>query len=90
MASRRRVSRRSRTRSNPPRVLVAYEAAEREPTRRNREWMTFVIVGAGPTGVELAGALAEISRRVLARDFRKIDPAARIVLIEADRTCCPR
>jgi NADH dehydrogenase FAD-containing subunit len=50
------------------RVLVAYEVAEREPDPEiAHEWMTFVIVGAGPTGVELAGALAEISRRVLAR-----------------------
>jgi hypothetical protein len=66
------------------RVLVAYEAAEREPDPEiAHEWMTFVIVGAGPTGVELAGALAEISRRVLARDFRRLDPMrARIVLIE--------
>src|SRR5260370_41916201 len=46
--------------------------------------MTFVIIGAGPTGVEMAGALAEISRRVLERDFRRIDPSrARIILIEA-------
>jgi NADH dehydrogenase len=59
------------------RVLVAYEAAEREPDPEiAHEWMTFVIVGAGPTGVELAGALAEISRRVLARDFRRIDQGA--------------
>jgi NADH:ubiquinone reductase (H+-translocating) len=66
------------------RVLVAYEAAEREPDPEIvREWMTFVIVGGGPTGAELAGALAEISRRVLARDFRRIDPKrARIILVE--------
>jgi NADH:ubiquinone reductase (H+-translocating) len=67
------------------RVLVAYEAAEREiDPEEVANWMTFVIIGGGPTGVEMAGALAEISRRVLERDFRKIDPSkARIVLIEA-------
>ena len=67
------------------RVLVAYEAAERESdAAAQREWLTFVIVGGGPTGVEMAGALAEISRRVLARDFRRIEPRrARIILIEA-------
>lgn len=66
------------------RVLLAFEAAEREPDpERRRQWLTFVIVGAGPTGVELAGALAEISRHALARDFRNFDPAqARIVLLE--------
>ena len=67
------------------RVFVAYEAAEREtdPGRR-RDWMTSVIIGAGPTGVELAGALAEISRHALDQDFRNIDPRrARIVLVEA-------
>ena len=73
------------------RVLVAYEAAEREPDPGiAHEWMTFVIVGAGPTGVELAGALAEISRRVLARDFRRIDPRrARIILIEGTARVLP-
>src|SRR4051812_834411 len=67
------------------RILIAFEAAEREhdPVRR-REWMTFVIVGGGPTGVELAGALAEIARDTLRRDFRSIDTAgARILLVEA-------
>lgn len=66
------------------RVLLAYEAAEleRDPGRR-REWLTFVIVGAGPTGVELAGALAEISHHTLAHDFRNMDPTqARILIIE--------
>lgn len=73
------------------RVLVAYEAAEREiDQRRITEWMTFVIIGAGPTGVEMAGALAEISRRVLERDFRHIQPGrARIVLIEAGPRALP-
>ena len=66
------------------RVFLAYEAAEREtdPEKR-RALMTFVVIGAGPTGVEMAGALAEISRRTLARDFRTIDPkSARIILVE--------
>jgi len=72
------------------RVLVAYEAAEREPDPKiTHEWMTFVIVGAGPAGV-VAGALAEISRRVLAHDFRRIDPRrARIVLIEGTSRVLP-
>lgn len=67
------------------RVLVAFERAERETDpARQRTLLTFVLVGAGPTGVELAGALAEISRQSLARDFRRFDPgSARIVLIEA-------
>jgi NADH dehydrogenase len=67
------------------RILIAFEAAEREadPDRR-REWMTFVLVGGGPTGVELAGSLGEIARDTLKRDFRAIDPGdARIILIEA-------
>jgi NADH:ubiquinone reductase (H+-translocating) len=66
------------------RVFLAYEAAERETdAARRRDWMTFVIVGAGPTGVEMAGALAEISRQALAHDFRHIDPRqARIFLVE--------
>jgi len=73
------------------RVLVAYEAAEREVDASEvANWMTFVIIGAGPTGVEMAGALAEISRRVLERDFRKIDPGrARIILIEAGSRVLP-
>lgn len=66
------------------RVLLAYEAAEREiDPEAQREWLTFVIVGGGPTGVELAGALAEIGRHTLARDFRAVDPTlARVILIE--------
>ncbi len=73
------------------RVLVAYEAAEREiDADEIASWMTFVIIGAGPTGVEMAGALAEISRRVLERDFRRIDPSrARIILIEAGPRVLP-
>lgn len=74
------------------RVLLAFEAAEREddPARRQR-WLTFVIVGAGPTGVEMAGALAEIARHALAHDFRRIDPAqARVLLVEGlDRVLPP-
>jgi NADH:quinone reductase (non-electrogenic) len=67
------------------RILIAFEAAEREhvPALR-REWMTFVVVGGGPTGVELAGALGEIAHDTLRRDFRSINPAdARILLVEA-------
>jgi NADH dehydrogenase len=65
-------------------VLLAYEAAEREPDPiKRRRLLTFVIVGGGPTGVELAGALAEIARHSLAHDFRSIQPEhARIVLVE--------
>jgi NADH:ubiquinone reductase (H+-translocating) len=67
------------------RVLSAFEAAERESDPLSqRELLTFVVVGGGPTGVELAGALAEIARRTLARDFRNFDPReACVVLIEA-------
>jgi NADH dehydrogenase len=73
------------------RVLIAYEYAEREADpERQREWLTFAIVGGGPTGVELAGALAEISRHALARDFRHIDPTrARILLLEGGPRILP-
>lgn len=67
------------------RILLGFEKAEREtdPDRR-RALLTFVVVGAGPTGVELSGAIAEISREVLVEDFRAIDPReARVVLVEA-------
>jgi NADH dehydrogenase len=66
------------------RVLLAFEAAEREvDAAKQRRLLTFVIVGAGPTGVELAGALAEIARQSLRQDFRRIHPeSARIVLVE--------
>ena len=66
------------------RVLLAFEAAEREvDAAKQRRLLTFVIVGAGPTGVELAGALAEIARQSLRKDFRRIHPeSARIVLLE--------
>src|SRR5262245_1196832 len=66
------------------RVLYAFEAAEREPDPARRSaWLTFVVIGAGPTGVELAGALSEIARHALAKDFRHIDPTqARVLLLE--------
>jgi NADH dehydrogenase len=66
------------------RVLVAYELAERErDAAERRALLTSVVIGGGPTGVELAGALAEISRETIARDFRVIDPTrARIILLE--------
>jgi NADH dehydrogenase len=74
------------------RILLAFEAAERErDPAKLRAWMTFVIVGAGATGVELAGALGEIANDTLRRDFRSIDPStARIILVEgADRVLPP-
>jgi len=70
------------------RVLNAFEAAEREPDPDERSrWLTFVVVGAGPTGVELAGAIAELANQTMARDFRAVDTRqARILLVEgADR-----
>ena len=67
------------------RILLAFEKAEREKDAAKRQaLLTFVIVGGGPTGVELAGAIAEIATRVLRDDFRSIDPVeARVVLVEA-------
>ena len=67
------------------RILLAFEAAEQESQpERCRAWLTFVLVGGGPTGVELAGAIAELCHHTLARDFRKIDTrSARVLLIEA-------
>ena len=67
------------------RILLAFEKAEREADEHHRHGLlTFVIVGAGPTGVELAGAIAEIARQVMVSDFRAINPRdARIVLVEA-------
>lgn len=67
------------------RILTAFEHAERElnPIKR-KQWLTFVIVGAGPTGTELAGTLAEIARHTLKSEFRHIDPAdARVILVDA-------
>jgi NADH:ubiquinone reductase (H+-translocating) len=67
------------------RILRAFEAAELEQDAERRQaWLTFVIVGAGPTGVEMAGQIGEIARDTLRRDFRTIDPTgARIILAEA-------
>jgi NADH dehydrogenase len=67
------------------RALLAFEQAERsEDAELRRQWLTFAVIGGGPTGVEMAGAFAEIARHSLVRDFRRIDPrAARVVLIEA-------
>ncbi len=68
----------------PRRILLAFERTEREPDQVRRQGLlTFVVVGGGPTGVELAGALAEISRHVMVQDFRAIDPReARIPLVD--------
>ncbi len=73
------------------RVLLAFERAERDPDPSHlRSNLTFAIVGAGPTGVELAGAIAEISRDTLKKDFRSINPAdATIFLIEGAPTLLP-
>ena len=70
------------------RILIAFERAEREEdVGRQRELLTFVIVGGGPTGVELAGTLAEIARQTLRDDFKNIDTShARILLVEAGPT----
>jgi NADH dehydrogenase len=67
------------------RMLVAFERAESElDPQKQRAYLTFVVVGAGPTGVELAGAIADISRTAMRGDFRRIDPArAHVVLLEA-------
>ena len=72
-------------------LLLSFEEAEREPdSAKRREHLTFVIVGAGPTGVELAGSVAEIARHTLARNFRNFDPAeARIILIEGQSRVLP-
>jgi NADH dehydrogenase len=73
------------------RVLSAFENAEAAQGGGERAaWMTFVIAGAGPTGVELAGTLAEIARHTLPREFRRIDPrSARILLVEAGPRVLP-
>jgi NADH dehydrogenase len=70
------------------RILSAFEAAEVEPdAEQQRSWLTFVVVGGGPTGVEMAGQIAELARESLRRDFRRIDTrGARVLLVEtADR-----
>src|SRR3954463_14917646 len=68
------------------RILLAFEFAEKTNDEAARKAaMTFVIIGGGPTGVEMAGAIAEISRHTLAKDFRHIDPSrARVILIEGE------
>src|SRR6185312_6248308 len=73
------------------RVLTAFERAEATDDPAERlEWLTFTIVGAGATGVELAGTLAEIARHTLKREFRRIDPAtARVLLVEAGPRVLP-
>jgi len=73
------------------RIMSAFERAEREANeRRRRELMTFVVVGGGPTGVELAGAIGEIACQVMGRDFRSIDPCeARVLLVEAGPRVLP-
>jgi NADH dehydrogenase len=73
------------------RMLLAFEEAEREPDpTRKRHLLTFAIVGGGPTGVELAGALAEIARHTLRREFDSIDPeSARIILLEGGASILP-
>jgi NADH dehydrogenase len=73
------------------RILTAFERAEACKDAAERAgWLTFIIVGAGPTGVELAGTLAEIARHTLRNEFREIDPAtARVVLIEAGPRVLP-
>jgi NADH dehydrogenase len=73
------------------RILLAFETAEREADAAKRDaLMTFTIVGGGPTGIELAGAVAELSHFALAKDFQRINPAqARVVLIEAGPQLLP-
>src|SRR5262245_1056681 len=74
------------------RILWAFEAAEREPDpEKRRAWLTFIIVGGGPTGVELAGSLGELAHTTLKHDFRNIDPSeAKILLFEGiDRILPP-
>ena len=73
------------------RILNAFERAERATVPFDRDaWLTFVIVGGGPTGVELAGTLAEIARHTLKHEFRRIDPAtARVLLVEAGPRVLP-
>jgi NADH:quinone reductase (non-electrogenic) len=67
------------------RILSAFEAAEVEPDpERRQSWLTFVVVGAGPTGVEMAGQIAEVAHDTMRRDFRNADPGnARVLLVEA-------
>lgn len=73
------------------RVLSAFERAELEPDAGRRQaWLTFLVIGAGPTGVEMAGTLAELARHTLPGEFRNIDPrAARVILVEAEARVLP-
>jgi NADH dehydrogenase/putative oxidoreductase len=73
------------------RLLLAFEEAENAlDEAEQRAWLTFVVVGGGPTGVELAGAIAELARHGLAQDFRRIDPAtARIILVQSGPRLLP-
>ena len=74
------------------RILLAFEKAEaQENAEERRRLLTFAIIGGGPTGVEMAGAIAELAKRALASDFRSIDSrCARIILVEAaDRVLTP-
>ncbi len=73
------------------RTFLAFEAAEREPDEaRRRAWLTFVVVGGGPTGVELAGALGELAHHTLRNNFRSIDPSqAKILLVEGLERALP-
>ena len=73
------------------RFLIAFEFAEREPDEaKRRAWLTFVIAGGGPTGVEMAGTMADVARYTLSKDFRRIDPrTARFILIEGDDVVLP-
>ena len=85
----------SRASKTPPRIrrriLIAFEQAElTDDTAERRRLLGFVIVGGGATGVEMAGAIAEVARQTLAADFRRIDPrTARIVLVEAGPRLLP-
>jgi NADH:ubiquinone reductase (H+-translocating) len=73
------------------RILIAFEQAETETDAAERErLLTFIVIGGGPTGVEIAGAIAELAKTALARDFRNIDPRqARIILVEAGPRILP-
>src|SRR4051794_36144134 len=73
------------------RILLAFEKAETEPEQAERDrLLTFVVVGGGPTGVEMAGAIAELATKALASDFRAIDPRmTRVVLVEAGPRLLP-
>lgn len=73
------------------RIFLAFEAAERETNKRKQQlWMTFVIIGGGPTGVEMAGAIGELAKNTLKNDFRHIQPSeAKIILLEGKERILP-